>query len=135
MIVGSFEVVDLPEFNISAQIAKIDTGAFSGAIHCTDIFIEDDTLYFTVLGDKATKGRTTHFHKRTVRSASGHTSERYIIDTTIVIQQKTYPITIGLSDRSTLKFPILIGRRFLRENAMIVDVRQNAQYDEGEVLE
>jgi hypothetical protein len=49
------------------------------------------------------------------------------------VQGKVYPIRIGLSDRSDMKRSVLIGRRFLRENDMLVDVRVHDEYDdEGE---
>jgi hypothetical protein len=37
VILGCFEIVSLPDFGLEGVVAKVDTGAFSGAIHCTDI--------------------------------------------------------------------------------------------------
>jgi hypothetical protein len=76
---------------------------------------------------------TTEFQKTYIRSATGHRMRRYVIETKIEIQGTEYPIKIGLSDRSDMKKPILLGRRFLRDNDMLVDVRVNQEYDdEGE---
>lgn len=129
--VGSFEPVHFAEFGYDA-IAKIDTGAFSGAIHCGDIRLlrrgQEKVLRFTPFGDIAHE--TTHFVGTYVRSATGHRVRRYIIETMVQIQGTEYPIHIGLSDRSDMKRPVLIGRRFLREQAMIVDVRINQEYDD-----
>jgi hypothetical protein len=137
--VGCLEHVGLPGLGIQKELAKIDTGAYSGALHCTDIrtvrrgLIRKRILKFTPLGDPALATETGKFIKTYVRSASGHRIKRYIIDTTIELQGKTYPIRIGLSDRTDLKRNVLIGRRFLRENNILVDVRVNQQYDdEGE---
>lgn len=135
--VGCFEYVDFPEFKISAELAKIDTGAYSGALHCTDIKIVrrggQRVLKFTPLGDVRLQQETANFMTTYVRSASGHRLLRRVVDTTIRLGGKEYAIRIGLSDRSDMKKQVLIGRRFLRDNNILVDVRLNAEYDdEGE---
>jgi len=140
VVLGCLEYVSLPELGVAEEWAKIDTGANSGALHCSDIkvirrgVIRKRYLTFKPLGDPKLATETDTFIKTWVRSASGHKSTRYLIDTTIEIQGKTYPIRIGLSDRSEMKRPILLGRRFIRENNMLVDVRVNQeQDDEGEI--
>lgn len=137
--IGCFEVVSLPELGLNNQIAKIDTGAFSGALHCTDIRVvrrgpdKHRVLRFTPNGNPALATETTTFLETYVRSASGHRTKRFIIDTTLELHGKAYPLRIGLSDRSDMKRPVLIGRRFLRENNILVDVRINEELDdEGE---
>lgn len=138
-IIGSFEYVNLPELGVKNEIAKIDTGAYSGALHCTDIkivrrgIIRKRILKFTPLGVPELATETDTFIKTYVRSSTGHRIKRYIIDTSIELGGHTYPIRIGLSDRSDLKRSVLIGRRFLRENNILVDVRINQEHDdEGE---
>ncbi|MEO5499790.1 MAG: RimK/LysX family protein, partial [Candidatus Saccharimonadales bacterium] len=59
--------------------------------------------------------------------------KRFIIETDLKVQGETYRIKIGLADRSDMRKPVLIGRRFLREHNILVDVRINQEYDdEGE---
>ena len=138
-LVGAFELVSLPTFGIKDEMAKIDTGAYSGALHCTEIkvfrrgFVRKRILKFTPLGNPALATETDKFIKTYIRSATGHRVPRYIIDTQIELRGKLYPIRIGLADRSDLKRTVLIGRRFLRENNLLVDVRINQEHDdEGE---
>jgi hypothetical protein len=138
-VVGCLEMVSMPALGVSAELAKIDTGAFSGALHCTDVrvvrrgVIRKRILKFTPLGNPDLATETDEFIKTYVRSSTGHRIKRFIIDTTIVLQGQEYPIRIGLSDRSDLKRHVLIGRRFLRQNNLLVDVRINQEYDdEGE---
>src|SRR6185369_6495863 len=38
-VVGCIETVSLPALGVTGVLAKIDTGAYSGALHCTDIRI------------------------------------------------------------------------------------------------
>jgi hypothetical protein len=138
--VGAFEIISLPKLGVQAELAKIDTGAYSGALHCTDMrvvrrgILRKRYLLFTPLGDPKLVTETDTFIKKHVRSATGHRLKRYLIDTTIELQGKVYPIRIGLADRSELKRNILIGRRFLRENRLKVDVCIGEEYeDEGEI--
>lgn len=137
--VGCFELVTLPDLGIKDELAKIDTGAYSGALHCSDIkivrrgLIRKRILKFTPLGDPRLATETDKFIKVTVRSATGHQVKRFLIDTKLEIQGQCFPVRIGLADRSDLKKSILVGRRFLRENNIVVDVRINQEYDdEGE---
>jgi hypothetical protein len=86
-------------------------------------------LKFTPLGDASLATETDTFLATNVRSATGHRMQRFIIDTEIVVRGKSYPVRIGLSDRSDMKREVLVGRRFLRENDMLVDVRINQELD------
>ena len=120
IIIGCFEPVTLPNLGIYNEIAKIDTGAYSGALHCTDIkvvrrgIVRKRILKFTPLGNPKLATETDTFIKTNVRSATGHRAKRYIIDTNIEIKNKMYPIRIGLADRSDLK-KSEIGRASCRE--------------------
>lgn len=132
IVYGSFEPVILPAFSDETFIAKIDTGAFSGAIHCS--YLKEvvrngkKTLHFRPL--TCTKNRTTtQYSRKHVRSSTGHRVVRYLIKTDIVIHGQQYKVTIGLSDRRDMQYEILIGRRFLREHGIIVDVRINEELD------
>ncbi len=140
MTVGCIEEVSISPFNVKGVLAKVDTGAYSGALHATNIsvvrrgILRKRVLKFTPLGNPDLETETTEFVKTYIRSATGHRVKRYVIDTTIDLRGKTYAIRIGLSDRSDMKREILIGRRFLRENNLLVDVRVNQEYDdEGEL--
>jgi hypothetical protein len=136
VIVGSFEKISLPDLGLNDIVAKIDTGAFSGAIHSTNIrivrrgIIRKRILQFTPAGDDSLRTETDTFIKKRVRSSTGHRVDRYLIPTTLVIQGKEYKVEIGLSDRSDMKKQVLIGRRFLRDHNMLVDVSKNADYDD-----
>lgn len=133
---GCFEVVSFPSLGVIDQLAKIDTGAYSGAIHCSDIKVirrgekKTRVLKFTPLGRKRLATETEQFIQTSVRSATGHKVKRYLIDTEIELNGQLYPIRIGLADRSSMSRSALVGRRFLRDNSMNVDVRINQEYDD-----
>jgi hypothetical protein len=134
LVYGSFETVMLPAFSTEPYIAKVDTGAYSGAIHCS-LLKETVKDGRKVLQFRPLTGSTIHETKRYiqkfVRSSTGHRVSRYLINTDIIIRGEKYKVRIGLSDRADMQYEILIGRRFLREHGIIVDVRINQELDKG----
>lgn len=79
-------------------------------------------LHFTPLGDTALATTVAEYESRQVRGATGHVVERYIIPVTLVIKGKLYETTVGLSNRQLLRREMLLGRKFLIENNILVDV-------------
>lgn len=132
--VGCLEQVAFPALFIDEVIAKIDTGAYSGALHCHSMELVDrdgvSVLRFQPIHNEAKFVETAQFKSANVTSSNGHTSRRYIIETDVIIQGEQYTMSIGLTDRTDMKVDVLIGRRFLRKNNMIVDVRIGAEFDE-----
>jgi hypothetical protein len=134
-IFGICEYVSIPELGLDNVLAKIDTGAYSGALHCSkieEIIRESDrkkVLRFTPSDNHSNTMELTRYVKSYVRSSSGHRAKRYLFDTDIVIKGVTYSARIGLSDRSDMNYEILIGRRFLSQNNILVDARINQELD------
>lgn len=129
-IVGSSEVVDFPQFNLTAIPAKIDTGADSGALHCTkieEVTIEGTTtLHFSPFDHPELTIIADEFTTKRVRSSNGEVCPRYFITTKIILQAKEYEINLSLADRTEMTWPVLIGKRFLNDNGFLVDVSQQA---------
>jgi hypothetical protein len=134
-IFGCFEAVTMPALGIDTTLAKIDTGAYSGALHCTYIeTVRRETdgkrvLRFIPSDNHAHLTEIEKYSFTYVRSSTGHRVKRYLFTTDIMIKGKVYPIKIGLSNRADMQYEVLIGRRFLRENGIIVDVRINQELD------
>jgi len=126
-IIGRKETVDFPELEISGITAKIDTGAYSNTLYCRDICIkENGFLCFKVLDpEHPTLNRTEHcfseFSMKKIKNSSGIAEERYIIKTIIRIAGRTIKSIISLTDRGNMRYPVLIGRRLLK-NKFVVDV-------------
>lgn len=140
LVLGSLAHLSIPELKVFEVLAKVDTGAFSGALHCTDIHVErhgkQPILHFTPLGEDDLATHTTDFKEIVVRSANGHEDIRFIIPIEIQIQGKSYPTTIGLSDRTVMRREMLLGRRFLLEHNVLVDVMLSKDEDnEAERIE
>lgn len=126
LIVGVFEKVDFPEFGINGMSAKMDTGAYTGSFHCTKVRVDKSgkkpVLHFSPFDHPDKVITTEAFEYRRTISSNGHAEIRYVINTTVRLQGKTFPIQISLANRSTMKRQVLIGRRFLRQHNIIVDL-------------
>lgn len=126
--IGRLELVDLPEFNIIGIEAKIDTGAYRSTIHAHTIREEGNVVVFTLLDPEHAQYnnheyRARSFMKVRVKSSNGNIDERYKIKTPVVIRGQEYVTDFTLSDRASMRRPVLIGRKVLRHR-FIVDVAQ-----------
>jgi len=131
-IVGAFEKVSFPDFGIFNEVAKVDTGALSGALHASGIREVDlptgkKAVSFLPYG-KAPRVTMADFETKEIRSSNGVIQQRYVVSTTVVIRGVQYPIHISLADRSHMMKGILIGRRFLRTHGFLVDSNGGTQY-------
>ncbi len=129
-IIGRIEEIDLPEFGIFGIEAKIDTGAFNSAIHCTHIVeVETDgkkLLRFTLLDPTHPQfdGKVFeahNFRRSIVRRSNTSKERRYQIDTKVVIAGREVEMILNLSNRAGMSKPVLIGRSSLSGN-FLVDV-------------
>jgi hypothetical protein len=131
--IGRVDKISLPELGLVNVQAKIDTGAYTSAIHCSKIHLEKednaDFLVYTISGKrlgegmKARKFRTSDFKLKKIRSSNGQVQERYVIKTKVKIFNKIYNTEFSLSDRSHMKNPILLGRKLL-SGRFVVDVAE-----------
>ena len=128
IIFGGLEEVYVPRLN-ARLVAKIDTGAYSGALHVIEVHMEtvdgENWLVYQPLDKSREIIRTQEFTRRKVRSTVGETEVRYLIPLDLVIGGQTYHTSISLSDRTSMTFPVILGRQLLSENNIIVDVTRN----------
>jgi hypothetical protein len=61
---------------------------------------------------------------RQVKSSNGTTQERIFIKTLLQLFSLDFETELSLTDRKSMKYPMLIGRKFL-EDRFIVDVSLN----------
>lgn len=116
-----FEIISFPEFNLDSIKAKIDTGAYTGALHCTKITEDNKILKFSPFDHPETEISTDKFSRQTIKSSNASSELRYVISTTVNILGKNYPIDLSLANRSEMKVPVLIGRKFLKANNFLID--------------
>jgi hypothetical protein len=125
-IIGRIDRVDFPILGLQNIDVKIDTGAYTSSIHCSEISEKDGILHcsFDSAGHKNFNGlpyQFTSYGLTDVKSSNGYAENRYKIRTEIQIFGKCYPIDLTLSTRDDMKYPVLIGRQFLTKR-FLVDV-------------
>ena len=127
IVIGRFDKADFPALKLYDVAVKIDTGAYTSSIHCENIIEKDNTLHCTFLDEEhpTYNGKAFVFEDYDVvfvRSSNGQIQKRYQIRSNIKLFNKVFKISFSLSDRQEMRFPVLIGRKFLT-NKFIVDTQ------------
>lgn len=128
LIIGRREQVDFPELGLFDITAKVDTGAYTSALHCCDIREVDGVLYFKLLAPShpeytSLELKFTSYYQKEIKNSFGEIEKRYIIKTAVRLGPKRIKAIISLSDRGKMRYPVLIGRKLLK-NRFIVDVSE-----------
>lgn len=132
IVIGRRDRIDLPDLDINNIEVKIDTGAYGSALHCHHVEVVNksgvDVLTFKVLDpthpeyeDKEITVK--NFKDKIVKSSSGETEHRYTFKTNVTIFNETCLVEFSLTNRDKMKYPILLGRKFLNKR-FLVDVHQ-----------
>lgn len=130
--IGRRERILFTELSISID-AKVDTGAWRSCLHVDGYEIVDNKLVFWI-GSKKNSYIYDKFKIVKVRSSFGKTQKRYSIRLRVRIGEKNYKMLVSLTNRKNMKFPCLIGRRFLQRNNFIVDVREKNLHDRSKEM-
>lgn len=123
--IGWREWLALPTLGIDNIKVKVDTGARTSAIH-TD-FIEpydNNGAPYVRFGLSNTIGDEEHIivceapilDQRQITSSSGEKETRYVINTQMTLGGITKDIELTLTNRSTMKFKMLLGRTALSKD-------------------
>jgi len=122
IIIGRKDKANFPELGLKEVDIKMDTGAYTSAIHCRKIETKrkdgKEVLLFTLLDPSHPQYdnkefSTENFSEKQIKNSFGSSEKRFVVETDIRLFGKKYSIELSLSERGAMKFPILIGRRFL----------------------
>ncbi len=127
LIVGWRENVSLPDLGIARATAKIDTGARTSAIHATRIrlFEKDGSRWvrFHVPHaglDEAVDCEAPLVDTRMIKNTSGVPQERLVIESRLILGEKTWRIDISLANRADMSLPIILGRTAISRRNVLV---------------
>lgn len=134
--VGWREWLTLPDLSLSWIKVKVDTGAKTSALHAGDMhFFEKNGVEWVRFRVRAVTGSAENGNLceariidfREVTDSGGKTERRAVVRSTVHIGEYRAPIDVTLTDRSNLKFPMLLGRTALPKDALVLPRRSFLQ--------
>jgi len=130
LLIGRREFIDLPLLDIVGIEAKLDTGAYTSSIHCENIFVHNKNnkavLSFSIsqIIHGSEQSKTFYFEEfsqKKIKNSFGELEQRYTIKTIVKLGSKKIMATLSLSNREKMRYPVLIGRKLIK-NKFIIDV-------------
>ena len=127
-ILGWREWVALPDLGLPALKAKVDTGALTSALHAFLIepYSRDgrDMVRFLIHPLQRNQEFSVECHCpvydfREVADSGGHREMRYVIQTVIDLSGERWPIELTLTNRDTMLFRMLLGRRAMVDRFVV----------------
>jgi len=131
MILGETEWIYVEEAN-GNFMSRVDTGATTSSISAQDVTVFEREgrrwVKFTmpVDGGKSVNVEAPFVKYIRIRQANG-LEDRPIVRMTIRIGSVTEKADFSLTDRSNMDFPVLMGREFIKDVAVVDVARENVQ--------
>ncbi len=128
--IGRKTRISLPDWHLEAVVAKVDTGAYTSAVHAEEVKEDSEgglpTLSFKLLPTHHPKHsgtivKTSNFTTKKVKNSFGQVENRYKVRTTVDILGEQFEAEFTLSDRKKMKNALLLGRKLLK-GRFLVDV-------------
>lgn len=135
-ILGKIDKFDLPDLGVYNIKAKIDTGAKTSSLHCSDMIQVGDSLVRFIVLDNKNNNLTDEYITKPisrisyVKSSNGKSEKRYFIKTRIIIYNKIYDMELSLSNRDSMIYPLLIGRELLDKGFIIDTTKKYLSFKE-----
>lgn len=126
--VGWREWLGLPDLGLPAIKAKVDTGARTSALHAfyTKAYDQNgiDMVEFGIHPIQKNNQLEVICHapiidRREISDSGGHKEMRYVIETNLVIGDHQWPIELTLTNRDTMRFRMLLGRRAMEHKVVV----------------
>jgi hypothetical protein len=125
--IGRQEIASFPQFGFNHLEVKIDSGAYTSSIHCKLVEeLEDNQVKIIFLDESypqydGTEHVVEYIRQVDVKSSNGQVEKRYVILSEIELLGDKYPIYLTVTSRDVMKFPVLLGRKFLSKK-FVIDV-------------
>lgn len=133
LLLGRTDIVDFPKLDLEGINIKVDTGAYTSSMHCHNIKEEDGVLKCQFLDPSHDQYHEKYFFfkeftQKNVKSSNGIVENRYLIETEVVVFNQTYTIELSLTERGSMKYPVLLGRKFLSKKFIVDTAKKNLSF-------
>ena len=127
-VIGCEEWVRLPQLNVPAIKARIDSGAKTSTLHAYNIQTYEDNGKTFVRFDVhpvqhsrrvSIRCNAELVDRRIIKSSTGDREKRYVIRTPITLGNETWDIEVTLTNRDTMGYRMLIGREAMKGRFMV----------------
>ncbi|WGW00271.1 RimK/LysX family protein [Vibrio sp. YMD68] len=128
IVIGRLESIALPDLSIENMHVRVDTGAKTSSLHVDNIVkikkngkphVSFDIHPDAHNVDTVVSCVAAINDIRNVKSSNGEVEERYVIKTSMVLGEHTWPIEITLTDRSDMSYLMLFGREAMGERCLV----------------
>lgn len=132
-LIGRTDIVDFPKLELFDIDIKVDSGANTSSFHCHSIQEENNVLKCQFLDPKHEKYHEKYFifkdfTQKMIKSSNGIAENRYLIKTEILIFNEIHSIELTLTERGSMKFPVLLGRKFLSKKFLVDTAKKNLSF-------
>ena len=126
---GWEEWLSLPDLGLPSLKAKVDTGARTSALHAFDIepfgSADKPKVRFGIhpvhgANDITIQCEADVIDRREITSSNGETELRFVIETTLEINGRSWPIEVTLTDRGGMAYRMLLGRQAFPDDIAIL---------------
>lgn len=128
LILGALEVCNLPELQITDLHVRVDTGAKTSSLHVDNIETETRNgevwVSFDIHPDihnveRVVRRSSKLKETRLIKSSNAAKEQRFVIETKINMGERTWPIEVTLSDRSSMSYLMLLGRQAMLHDVLV----------------
>ncbi|ATC95735.1 ATP-dependent zinc protease family protein [Pseudoalteromonas tunicata] len=128
LLVGWREWLSLPDLGITKIKAKIDTGARTSCLHAFKVeeFKKNNQNWVRFWLHPIQQNTEVELvaeaqvvDMRKVTDSGGHTETRFVIKTTLTINQESFPIEVTLTNRENMMFRMLLGRTAMNDKIIV----------------
>lgn len=128
MIAGSEEWVSLPGLGLPMIKVRVDSGAKTSALHAVNItpfqrngepWVSFDVYPLQFDGKRVVHCEAPVVDMRTIKSSTGNRERRYVIKTSLKINEETWGIEVSLTNRDSMGYRMLLGREAMHGKILV----------------
>ena len=127
-VIGWREWISLPDLEIKAIKAKVDSGARTSSLHAFDMEIykrgQNQYVKFSIHPEqksekKEIECRAKILEFRKIKSSNGQTELRPVILTKVGLLDEIWEVEMTLTNRDEMGFRMLLGRESIRKKFLV----------------